>query len=172
MKKILKLNLLFVFLAMFAVKLQAQKFGHVNSGNIIAQMPGTMEADSLLRIYQDSLVQEGEASAVALQTEFEAFYTDYQEGKVTPAVAQQKQAEFQQREQELIAFEDRVINMVGAKRQQLLSPILESLQAAINELGKEDGYTMIFDTSIFNAILFVEESSDVEALVKAKLNMQ
>lgn len=171
MEKVLKLNLLFAFLALFAINLQAQKFGHVNSGNIIAQMPGTMEADSMLRIYQDSLVKEGEATALALQTEFEVFYKDYQEGKVTPALAQQRQAEFQQREQELMAFEEQVVQMVAAKRQELLKPILDALQVAISEVGKEGGYTMIFDTSIFNAILFVEESSDIEALVKAKLNI-
>lgn len=34
---------------------------------------------------------------------------------------------------------------------------------------KENGYVMIFDISVFNVILFVEEVDDVMELVKVKL---
>jgi outer membrane protein len=46
------------------------------------------------------------------------------------------------------------------------------LQDAINEIGKEGKYTMIFDTSIFNTILFARDSDDLEPLVKGKLGIK
>ena len=49
---------------------------------------------------------------------------------------------------------------------------MEKVQKAIQDVGKEGGYTMIFDTSTFNAILFAEDSDDVTSQVKAKLGIQ
>jgi outer membrane protein len=168
MKKVLKLNLLLACLA-FATVLQAQKFGHLNSGNILAEMPGAKAADESLKVFQDSMVTIGEERASKLQAEFEEFYQKYQSGDVPPAEAQKKQAEFQQREQELAQYEQEVIDKVAKKRQELIAPILAQLQDAINAVGKEGGYTMIFDVSVFNTILFAKDSDDIEALVKAKI---
>lgn len=170
MKKVLKASLLFALMA-FATFAQAQKFGHLNAGNLLAQMPGTQDADEQLKVYQDSLVALGEADAKALQEEAATFYERYQAGEITPAVAQQKEAEFQQRQQELMQFEQVVINSVAEKRQELIEPILTKVQNAVNEVGKEGGYTMIFDVSVFNTILFAQESDDIEPLVKAKLGI-
>lgn len=170
MKIVLKTNLLFILAIAFSASLQAQKFGHVNSGNLLAEMPGTGSADTLLMAYQDSLVAIGEERAKALEAEFAVFYESYQGGEVTPAVAQKKQQEFQRRDQELMAFEEEVANMVGMKRKELIEPFLIKLQAAINEVAEEGGYTMIFDTSIFNAIVFAGDSDDIGELVLAKLN--
>ena len=124
MKKLLKISMLFAFLALTAVSIQAQKFGHVNSGNILTLIPETKASDDALKIYQDSLVTIGEERAKALRSDFDAFMVVYNEGSVTPVEAQKKQAEFQQKEQELVAFEQEVMNLVGAKRQELLEPIV------------------------------------------------
>jgi outer membrane protein len=50
--------------------------------------------------------------------------------------------------------------------------LLDRVQQAINEVGKEGGYNMIFDTSVFNTILFAMDSNDIEPLVKAKLGIE
>ncbi len=152
--------------------LQAQKIGHLNSGNILVQLPGTKAADAQLKVFQDSLVADGEQLARKLEEDFNAFATQYREGSVTPAEAQKKQAEFQQREAALNTLEETIMNQVAQKREELLSPLLERLQAAINEVAKEGGYQMIFDTSVYNTILFAMESNDIEPLVKAKLGIE
>ncbi|MEY3051457.1 MAG: hypothetical protein RLY31_1242 [Bacteroidota bacterium] len=152
--------------------LQAQKFGHLNSGNILVLLPGTKAADAQLKVFQDSLVADGEQLARKLEEDFNTFATQYREGGVTPAEAQQKQAEFQQREAELNALEETIMNQVAQKREELLSPLLDRVQQAINEVGKEGGYNMIFDTSVFNTILFAMDSNDIEPLVKAKLGIE
>jgi outer membrane protein len=172
MKKLLKINLLVLFLFLVAGNLNGQKFGHVNSGNLLVKLPETKAADEKLKVYRDSLVKIGEARADSLEKDFLEFAKAYQSGEVRPADAQKKQAEFQQRRDELANFEDEVVNMVAVRRQSLLSPILDKVQDAIDEIGKEGNYTMIFDTSIFNTILFAVESNDIEPLVKQKLGIQ
>ena len=149
----------------------AQKFGHINTGNLLMQMPETKAADSLLKIYQDSLVAIGQVKGKAFQEEISAFAKEYQEGNLTPVVAQKKQTELQQKKDALEALQGEVIDLVGNKREALLAPILDKVQEAINSVGKEGNYTMIFDTSIFNTILFAQESDDLEGIVKKKLGI-
>ena len=175
MKKLLNISMLLVFLAITATNLQAQKFGYLNSGSILAAMPGVDASDQALKVYQDSLITIGEAKAAALKTEFEAFAAEYQGGNVPPIKAQQKQEEFQKREQELGQYEQVIYNMVNERRQKLLEPLIEKLQETINSVGKEGNYTMIFEigssASGFSAILFAPDADDVSALVKTKLGI-
>ena len=172
MKKLLTISTLLAFLAITASSIQAQKFGHVNSGNILSLMPETTASDQALKIYQDSLIAIGQERAKALRSDFDAFMVIYNEGGVTPVKAQEKQAEFQRKEQELLAFEQEVSNMVALKRQELLEPIITRLNDVIQEVGKEGEYTMIFDVSVYNAVLFAKDTEDLTELVKSKLNIQ
>ncbi|MBI5916974.1 MAG: OmpH family outer membrane protein [Bacteroidetes bacterium] len=172
MKKLLKISLLVFLIAFTADSLKAQKFGHLNSGNLLIQIPATKIADDKLKVLQDSMVAVGEARAKALQEEFNSFMKVYNEGSVTPAESQKKQAEFERKQQELAAYEDEIIALINKKRDELLAPILAEVQKAIDAVGKEGGYTMIFDTSVFNTILFAQDSDDVEPLVKVNLGIK
>ncbi|MCB0522618.1 MAG: OmpH family outer membrane protein [Lewinellaceae bacterium] len=173
MKKLMKISTVSTLLLLMAfVGAQAQKFGHLNSGNLLVQMQETKVADDSLKVFQDSLVKVGQERAKKLQEDFNLFAQAYQQGSVPPVEAQKKQAEFQQKQEELSQFEDEVMQMVAKKREELIAPILERVQEAINEIGKNEGYTMIFDTSVFNTILFAQDSDDIEAKVKAKLGLE
>lgn len=172
MKKLLKSISLVLFLTTISNLVHAQKFGHLNTGNLLIQIPATKAADDKLKVLQDSLIAAGQAHAKAAQEEYMAFAKAYQEGNIPPAAAQKKQAEFEQKEQELAQLEQTISEQIAAKRQELLGPILDQLEKAVNEVGKEGGYTMIFDTSIFNTILFAKDSDDIEPLVKAKMGIK
>jgi outer membrane protein len=171
MKKLLKISILLAIISFAVQSGNAQKFGHVNIGNILIEMPHTLAADSLLKVYQDSLVTIGEVKANALQADIAAFSKEYNAGNLTPVASQTQQEALQKRRDEILAYEEEIRAAVAKRREELLGPILEKVQAAINEVGKEKGYTMIFDTSAFNTILFANDSDDVAALVKAKLGL-
>ncbi|MBI1228170.1 MAG: hypothetical protein GC192_23250 [Bacteroidetes bacterium] len=172
MKKLLKIFSIVLFLTSVTNLLHAQKFGHLNTGNLLVQIPATKAADEKLKILQDSLVAAGQAHAKVAQEEYMAFAKEYQAGNIPPVEAQKKQAEFEKKEQELAQLEDDISNQLAQKRQELLGPILDQLEKAVNEVGKEGGYTMIFDTSVFNAVLFAKDSDDIEPLVKAKMGLK
>ncbi len=170
--KLLKINLLFSFIFLTFLSVQAQKFGHINTGNLLVALPETKVADEKLKVFQDSLIAIGEEMAKKLEAEFLAFSKDYQEGNLTPMAAQKKQGELQQKRDQLADYEEKVMNLVADRREVLLAPILDKVQDAINQVGKEGGYTMIFDVSVYNSILFAQESDNLEALVKAKLGIK
>jgi Skp family chaperone for outer membrane proteins len=51
-----------------------------------------------------------------------------------------------------------------------MQPILDKVNAAIKAVAEEHGYQFIFDAQS-GVILYADESADITALVKAKLNM-
>ena len=54
--------------------------------------------------------------------------------------------------------------------EELLTPMIDRAKTAIEEVGKENGFTYIFDTSV-GATLY-NGGEDVMSLVKTKLNIQ
>lgn len=147
----------------------AQKYGHLNFGNLIASLEDTKTADTDLEAYQKQLIAKGEEMAKEWQTKAQAFAQKVQAGELTPRQQQTQQEELEAERDEIIAYEQEVTQKVQAKRQELLSPIVDKAEAAIKAVAQEGGYVMIFDTSTFNAILFAKDSDDVMELVKAKL---
>ncbi|MCB0585611.1 MAG: OmpH family outer membrane protein [Phaeodactylibacter sp.] len=167
-----KIVLLAAFVAFGAVFSYAQeKYGHLNFGNLISSMEETKGADSELEAYRKQMVAKGEEMAKKFQQDFEAALKEAQAGNLTPVQQQEKEQELGKRRDEIIAYEQEVREKVEAKRQELLGPIIDKAQTALKEVAKENGFAMIFDTSVFNAVLFAEDTDDVMPLVKAKLGM-
>ena len=77
----------------------------------------------------------------------------------------------QKQQTDIQAYEQEVSQKIQEKRNELLQPIMEKAQNAINSVAKDQGYIMVFDSSVFNAILFAEESEDIMVFVAAKLGL-
>ncbi len=167
----MKKLLLVCLLSGVATAVLAQKYGHLNFGNLVALMPETKTADEKLKLYQDSLVNEGEEMAKVFQEKYVAALKEVQAGTLSPLQQQQKQEELQKEQTELANYEQVVAQSVQAKRAELLAPIVARANKAVEEIAKENGYLLIFDTSVFNAILFAQETDDVMPLLKAKLGL-
>ncbi len=169
MKRIFKLSL-FLFLFFFSsVSVFSQKFGHLNFGNLISLMPETESANSELDTYQKQLVSQGEQMAIALEAKFQKYVKQAED--LAPKVLQEKEAELQKERNDILRYEQEVMQKVEIKRQELLNPIVEKAQKAIAEVAKANNYQFVFDTSMFNAVLFSKESDDLLPLVKTKLGL-
>lgn len=147
----------------------AQKYGHLNFGNLLSSLDETQAADSTLANYQDQLVAKGEEMAKKWQQKAQAFAKKAQAGELPPVKQQEQQQKLEEERAKILEYEQDVSKKVQQRRKELLEPIIAKVEAAIDDVAKENGYVMIFDTSVFNAILFAEESDDVMELVKAKL---
>ena len=73
-------------------------------------------------------------------------------------------------QQKIQEYEYEVQTLVTKKREEMYAPILEKVRVTIEQVGKEEGYTMIFDSSV-GGILSAEEGDNVLALVKSKLGI-
>jgi outer membrane protein len=172
MKNLIKTGLLLIFLTITTFStITAQKYGHLNSGNLIMSIPEAQAAEKELETYRNQLIAGLEKKGEALQADALKLQQEYDSGALSQVKAQEKQTALMKRGEDLRNEEVELGNQVAAKREELLKPILDKLDAALKEVGKEGGYTMIFDTGIFNALLYVEEGDDVLPLVKAKLGL-
>jgi outer membrane protein len=169
-----KLLVLVTFLTISLSSLQAQKaqYGHLNLGNLIAIMPEALAANDSLEVLQNQMVAEGEAAAAQLEKDYVAYITDARAGNLTPIQQQTREKELNQRQQELQQLEQIIVQVIQQKRNELLKPILDKAQTAIDEVAKENNYVLVFDTSIFGAVMYAEETVDLMPLVKAKLGLK
>ncbi|MFK8101762.1 MAG: OmpH family outer membrane protein [Saprospiraceae bacterium] len=172
MKKITKICFLVLATLMLSqTSTFAQKFGHLNSMSILQALPGRAAADKELETFQDKLNADYQVKIEAFKKEYEALLKRVEAGELSEMQKQAEGAALQQKEQDLLKEEQALIKKVQQKRETLLKPLLDKVSKAINEIGKENGYTFIFDTSTMNLMLFAEESSDVTAMVKSKLGL-
>lgn len=169
MKRIvLTLTLAIAFL--FSTDVQAQKFGYVNLGNILEAMPERVSADNALKAYQESQIAEGEGMMKILESNYNKYVEDVKAGILNQVQTQQREAEITKERDKIAAFEQEVQQRILKKRQELLEPILKKVDEAVQAVGKENGYTMIFDVSV-GAMLYAVESEDATPLIKTKLGM-
>ena len=145
----------------------AQKFGHINSQEIMSQMPefikarGDIEAqakqyENELKSMQDELTRKGE---------------EYEKGKSTmnATAQQQKEEELQQLYQKIQqAYQDNQQEL-NKKQQELMQPITTKLVNAIKVVGDKGGYVYIMDLSMGVPYISTTLSKDVTAEVKAQL---
>ncbi|MFT4762434.1 MAG: outer membrane protein [Paraglaciecola sp.] len=149
----------------------AQKFGYLNLGNLVVQMPDTEQADNSLKTYQEGLIKKGEEMAKAFETSYALFAKKYQEGGMTPKEAKDAETKLGKERESITKYEKEVYQKIGVKRQELMAPILKKIEIAVNAVGDENNYTFIFDASMSNTILFAQDSDNIETLVKAKLGL-
>ncbi|MEL6719928.1 MAG: OmpH family outer membrane protein [Bacteroidota bacterium] len=171
MRKLIKITTALAIVLLTTITVNAQKYGHLNSGNLLQELPAVKAANTQLESYQQQLVKKGEEMATAFQTKLNAYLQKAQAGEISQVQMQEQEGALNKERESIINYEQEVIMKVQEKRQVLLEPILKKVDEAIQAVGKENGYKMIFDTSLMNAILFVEESDDITPLVKKKLGM-
>jgi len=169
MRKLITITIALALLSTAA--LNAQKYGHLNSGNLLQELATVKAANTELEAYQKQLVKKGEEMATTFQSQLQAYLKKAEAGELSQIQMQEQEGILTKEREKIMKYEQEVMMKVQEKRQTLLEPILKKVDEAIKAVGKENGYKMIFDTSLMNAILFVEESDDIEPLVKKKLGI-
>ena len=158
-------------LCTLAIVCNAQKIGHLNSGNLLAQMPQVAKADTVLNFYQKDLLSKGDTLAKIFETDYKVFMEAYNAGTLSAVQSQKRQEELQKSQQYLQAYAQDVEQKVTTLRRQLLQPIMGEMEEAIRVVAKENGFTVVFDTSNGSA-LYAAEGDDITALVKVKLKLK
>jgi outer membrane protein len=162
-----QISLAVVLMAACTLTSFAQKFGHVDTQDVLLNLPERSEAQATI----EARAAEYETELARMQQEFQTKYAEYQsKGSTWPAaILEQKQRELQGLEQGMQDFNITAQNELGQLQDELLIPIVERVQNAINEVGAENGFTYIFDTSV-GAVVYID-GEDVGTLVRAKLGI-
>ena len=172
MNKIIKVFFLFViFFGMNGfVSAQTAKIAHVNTTEVMNAMPEKAKAEKNLENYYNELQEQ----LKVMYTEYQNKLQDYQSNVETMSnlVKQSKEKELVDLESRITAFQANAENEFDAKRSDLLKPLLDKIQNAINTVGKEKGYTYILDIATGAAVYIGTDAVDCTKDVKAKLGIK
>ncbi len=168
MKKFLQLALVAVMMLAATATVSAQKFGYVNSAAILAEMPAMKAAESNLEALQKQLQKKGQGMVEKFQADVKVLQDQAAAGDLTPKQQQEESVKLEARQAEIGKFEQDMVSDLQEKRAELLKPIYDSVNSAIEAVAKEGGYQFIFDQQV---LLYGEEAADVSAAVRAKLGI-
>lgn len=152
------------------VSAQTVKIAHVNTAEVMNDMPERAKAEKTLEAYGNEIQEQ----LKTMYGEYQNKLQDYQANAETMSnlVKQSKEKEIVDLESRITAFQTNAENDFEAKRAELLKPLLEKIQNAINSVGKEKGYTYILDLSTGAAVYVGDDAVDVTKDVKAKLGIK
>ena len=165
MKKILLLSLTFLIsISSFS----QNKFGYIDSQELLLLMPERKTAEEEVQTFAKSL----ESQLQAMTAEYQQSVQEYQanEATYTDLVKQDKVTEITGLEQRIQSFQQNAQQALQSKEQELLEPILQKARRAIEDVASEGVYTYIFDKSV-GSILYVKESENILEKVKKKLKL-
>lgn len=168
-----KLTTIIIVMIAFVSTMNAQKtnkFGYLNSGELLSLMPEVAKADSAIEKY-----------AIELDGLAQQMYLEYQK-KATDAQAKLEKKLLSEEQTELVAkeladmekrisdFQQSAEDKIQSKREKLYAPIMAKANEGIKAVAKANGYTYIFDSGA-GSILYADESDDVLPLVKAHMKL-
>ena len=167
-KRMKKFFILFLMLA--PMSLLAQKFGYVNSAEIIQLMPEYAKAikdvQALEKMYTDEFN--------SLRTELEKKGTEFekmQQDSVPENIIKRRYEDLMHLQQRIQEYAADIQQKLQAAEQEKMIEINSKLQSALDTVGKEGSYVCIFDLA--GGIPFINTTlcDDVSAKVKAKLGI-
>ena len=163
-----KITLLLIFSCLTLGSIAQNKFGHLDSQELLLLMPERKSAETELSDFAKSL----DAQLASMAAEYQNIVQEYQsnEATYTDLVKKDKIAEVTALEQRIQTFQQNAQQSLQAKEKDLLEPILRKIEAAIEDVAKEGKYTYIFNKS-GGTILYAKDSENVIGLVKKKLGL-
>ena len=171
MKNLFKVLFLGIALFVMSGVANAQvKIAHVNTAEILDAMPEKATAEKAMEKYYNELQSQLQTMA----NEYQIKMQDYEANQATMSnlVKQSKEKEIIDIQNRIQQFQANAEQEFEAKRAELLSPILEKIQNAINTVGKEKGYTYILDLATGAAVYVGTDAVDANKDVKAKLGIK
>ena len=157
-----------LMIAQYSVAQSSLKFGYIDSNALLESMPGTDSIETALKNYGKSLQDQLQA----MYGEYQTKLGDYQANSATMSeiIRQTKEKELVDMEARIQDFQQQADKDLQAKQEELVEPLLTKARKAIEEVGRENGYTYIFDSSL-GVLLYYEKGDNIMPLVKKKLGI-
>jgi outer membrane protein len=165
-----KLTFIFI-LTLIIGSVSAQKFAYLNTQAILGALPEVQMANTNLETFRNQLVNLGQMKVEALQTKYKDLEAKQAKGELSPKQLDEEAAKLKQEEEALAKFDQESQQRVMEKSEELLKPIREKVQKAIDDVAKEGGYQYVFDAGM-GFILYADASTDISEQVKSKLNIK
>lgn len=164
LKKLIILLFVVAPLGVFA----QDKIAYVSVQEVFGQMPELKDIESKLATKQEEIKNELAAMDAEYQSKMKKFSEDTSELTETILLDRQQQVQkIQERYQEHYQYSEQLLQKY---QQELVAPVQQKLQKAIQKVGADKGVTYVIDSS---AILYTSPSAlNISDAVKAELGIK
>lgn len=171
MRNLMKPLVLLLFaVAAISASAQNQKFGHIDLQAVVQLMPERATAETQFNAFQADLEEVfGE-----MQQNYQQKLAELEKlGEETSEVKRNaKITELQELQQRIQNYQMTAQQQIQQKQAELLQPVFDKAEQAIQEVAKEQGLLYVFDTGTRVVLYKSNQSVDLLPLVKKKLNIQ
>ncbi len=146
-----------------------QKYGHINSNDILEAMPEYKQLNATL---------ESKKNQYAAQ--LQKMYADYQQkseevnkygAAMMDAVREERLKEIESLQQRIATFQETANGDIDKLQVKLMQPLNDKYLKIVQAVAKENSYTYIFDLASGSVVYHPENSGDVTDLVKKKMGI-
>ena len=167
MKNVLKLTLVLAMM-LSCTTLFAQKLGRINSQEVMLAMPETAEMQTKLQ----AVAKDWEENLELINVEFNNKLQEFQKNlnSMSDAARQIKEKDLNDLRQRGTEMQQMAQQDLARQEQELMTPIIEKAQNAIQTVSKAGGFTAIFETG---SLVYFDETTliDITPLVKKELGI-
>jgi len=166
----LTLGMVAVGLVVAAVPASAQtaqqKIAYLDSRRILQEAPGAQEARTALEEQMRGFQQR----LTTLQDSLQKVLQDFQQRSLTlsPDARRTEEQRIGARQRELQAQADQLELEANRKQTELMKPVMDKVEAAIEAVRKEGGYAIIFDAAN-GAMVSADSTLDLTTQVISRL---
>lgn len=165
MKKNFYLILCFFLVLVQSVNSQT-KVAHVDTYELITNTPEMLAVQEELSSYS----KEKEAEIRLMEAEIRSISDKYSDDaiNVSQEENEKRQKEIQVMQENIRLFTNQIVKELQEKERSLTEPILEKVISVIKEVGKENGYDYVLDSSKNQGVILAD-GDDLMEKVKIKL---
>lgn len=168
MKKIALITFAFLIFSVVGFS-QNLKFGHIDSQALLDMMPQQDSARKALEKEYKQMQSILEEMQVELNKKYD-YYLNAQD-TLSDFIKKAKEQEMQELQTRIQSYQQEAQSQLQKKEAKLFQPILDKAEKAIKEVGIENGFIYIFDTSSKVVLFQSDKSIDIMPLVKKKLGI-
>ncbi len=171
MRNLMRLSTLFLF-TVFALSSSAQnlKFGHIDLQALVQLMPERTAAEEEFGKFQgeiEDVFGEMQQNYQQKLTELEGLGEEASEVRRNAKIA-----ELQELQQRIQNYQMSAQQQLQQKQAELLTPVFDKAEAAIEEVAKEQGLIYVFDVGPQVVLYKSNQSIDILPMVKQKLGIK
>ena len=152
--------------ALLTLTASAQKIGRVNFSELVQLCP---EADAARAAIQASQ-NEAEETYATMVEEYQTKASQYQQKSAswTAAIRESKEKELYDIQTRIQEFQQSISQELQLQQNQLMAPIYQKAQEAVQKLAKSNSLVMVLDVS---SALYFDENATVDITPAARIEM-
>ena len=151
------------------------RIGYTNIEAVLALLPDTAAIEQQLQTYERQLSLDLERKQEYARVKMDEYLQHQQAGDLTADAISALEQELMQLDRDIQDSVAEAEHKLLVRRQELLEPLLERMQAAIDAVAQEGGYTYILNHTTgggVSTLLHGPEEDDITAALLAKLGVE